>query len=156
ALGVCDELDVQLAVHTDTLNEAGFVEDTITAIDGRTVHTYHTEGAGGGHAPDVIRLAGERNVLPSSTNPTRPFTVNTLPEHLDRVMAGPPLSREVPGAGAFAESRTRPQTRGAEDVLHDRGVLSMSSSDSQAMGGVGEPFPRLFQTADKMRRTTGP
>jgi urease subunit alpha len=156
ALRVCDEMDVQLAIHTDTLNEAGFVEDTIAAIDGRTVHTYHTEGAGGGHAPDVIRLAGERNVLPSSTNPTRPFTVNTLPEHLDMLMVCHHLSPDVPEDIAFAESRIRPQTMGAEDVLHDRGVISMYSSDSQAMGRVGETFTRLFQTADKMKRTTGP
>jgi urease subunit alpha len=156
ALRVCDEMDVQLAIHTDTLNEAGFVEDTIAAIDGRTVHTYHTEGAGGGHAPDVIRLAGERNVLPSSTNPTRPFTVNTLPEHLDMLMICHHLSPDVPEDVAFAESRIRPQTMGAEDVLHDRGVISMYSSDSQAMGRVGETFTRLFQTADKMKRTTGP
>jgi urease subunit alpha len=156
ALRVCDEADVQLAIHTDTLNEAGYVEDTIAAIDGRTVHTYHTEGAGGGHAPDVIRLAGERNVLPSSTNPTRPFTVNTLPEHLDMLMVCHHLSPDVPEDIAFAESRIRPQTMGAEDVLHDRGVISMYSSDSQAMGRVGETFTRLFQTADKMKRTTGP
>lgn len=156
ALRVCDEFDVQLAIHTDTLNETGFVEATIAAIDGRTVHTYHTEGAGGGHAPDVIRLAGERNVLPSSTNPTRPFTVNTLPEHLDMLMVCHHLSPDVPEDIAFAESRIRPQTMGAEDVLHDRGVISMYSSDSQAMGRVGETFTRLFQTADKMRRTTGP
>jgi urease subunit alpha len=156
ALGVCDEMDVQLAIHTDTLNEAGFVEDTVAAIAGRTVHTYHTEGAGGGHAPDVIRLAGEPNVLPSSTNPTRPFTLNTLPEHLDMLMVCHHLSPDVPEDIAFAESRIRPQTMGAEDVLHDRGVISMYSSDSQAMGRVGETFTRLFQTADKMRRTTGP
>jgi urease subunit alpha len=156
ALRVCDEHDIQLAIHTDTLNESGFVEDTIRAIDGRTVHTYHTEGAGGGHAPDVIRLAGERNVLPSSTNPTRPFTINTLPEHLDMLMVCHHLSPDVPEDIAFAESRIRPQTMGAEDVLHDRGVISMYSSDSQAMGRIGETFTRLFQTADKMRRTTGP
>jgi urease alpha subunit len=156
ALRVCDDEDVQLAIHTDTLNEAGFVEDTIAAIDGRTVHTYHTEGAGGGHAPDVIRLAAEPNVLPSSTNPTRPFTVNTLPEHLDMLMVCHHLSPDVPEDIAFAESRIRPQTMGAEDVLHDRGVISMYSSDSQAMGRVGETFTRLFQTADKMKRTTGP
>jgi urease subunit alpha len=156
ALRVCDEYDVQLAIHTDTLNESGFVEDTIAAIDGRTVHTYHTEGAGGGHAPDVIRLAAERNVLPSSTNPTRPFTINTLPEHLDMLMVCHHLSPDVPEDIAFAESRIRPQTMGAEDVLHDRGVISMYSSDSQAMGRVGETFTRLFQTADKMKRTTGP
>ena len=156
ALTVCDQFDIQLAIHTDTLNEAGFVERTIAAIDGRTVHTYHTEGAGGGHAPDVIRLAGERNVLPSSTNPTRPFTVNTLAEHLDMLMVCHHLSPDVPEDVAFAESRIRPQTMGAEDVLHDRGVISMYSSDSQAMGRIGETFTRLFQTADKMRRTTGP
>jgi len=156
ALRVCDELDVQLAIHTDTLNEAGFVEDTLRAIDGRTVHTYHTEGAGGGHAPDVIRLAGARNVLPSSTNATRPFTVNTLAEHLDMLMVCHHLSPDVPEDIAFAESRIRPQTMGAEDVLHDRGVISMYSSDSQAMGRVGETCTRLFQTADKMKRTTGP
>ncbi len=155
-LRVCDEMDIQLAIHTDTLNESGFVEDTVAAIAGRTVHTYHTEGAGGGHAPDVIRLAGEPNVLPSSTNPTRPFTVNTLPEHLDMLMVCHHLSADVPEDIAFAESRIRPQTMGAEDVLHDRGVISMYSSDSQAMGRVGETFTRLFQTADKMRRTVGP
>jgi urease subunit alpha len=156
ALRVCDEHDVQLAIHTDTLNESGFVERTIAAIAGRTVHTYHTEGAGGGHAPDVIRLAGEPNVLPSSTNPTRPFTVNTLAEHLDMLMVCHHLSPDVPEDVAFAESRIRPQTMGAEDVLHDRGVISMYSSDSQAMGRVGETFTRLFQSADKMRRTAGP
>jgi urease subunit alpha len=155
-LRVADEYDVQVAIHTDTLNEAGFVEDTIAAIGGRTIHTYHTEGAGGGHAPDIIRIAAEPNVLPSSTNPTRPYTVNTLAEHLDMLMVCHHLSPNVPEDVAFAESRIRPETMAAEDVLHDLGVISMYSSDSQAMGRVGESFTRLFQTADKMRRAAGP
>ncbi|MBI4497815.1 MAG: urease subunit alpha [Chloroflexi bacterium] len=154
-LRVADAHDVQVAIHTDTLNEAGFVEDTIAAIDGRTIHTYHTEGAGGGHAPDIIRIAGELNVLPSSTNPTRPYTVNTLAEHLDMLMVCHHLNPGVAEDVAFAESRIRPETMAAEDVLHDLGVISMYSSDSQAMGRVGESFTRLFQTADKMRRMKG-
>jgi urease subunit alpha len=155
-LRVADDYDVQVAIHTDTLNEAGFVEDTIAAIGGRTIHTFHTEGAGGGHAPDIIRIAGELNVLPSSTNPTRPYTVNTLAEHLDMLMVCHHLNPGVPEDVAFAESRIRPETMAAEDVLHDLGVLSMYSSDSQAMGRVGESFARLFQTAAKMRQATGP
>lgn len=155
-LRVADLRDVQVAIHTDTLNEAGFVEDTLAAIDGRTIHTYHTEGAGGGHAPDIIKVAGELNVLPSSTNPTRPYTVNTLAEHLDMLMVCHHLNPGVPEDVAFAESRIRPETMAAEDVLHDLGVISMYSSDSQAMGRVGESFTRLFQTADKLRRMKGP
>jgi urease subunit alpha len=154
-LRVADAHDVPVAIHTDTLNEAGFVEDTIAAIDGRTIHTYHTEGAGGGHAPDIIRIAGELNVLPSSTNPTRPYTVNTLAEHMDMLMVCHHLNPGVPEDVAFAGSRIRPETMAAEDVLHDLGVISMYSSDSQAMGRVGENFTRLFQTADKMRQMKG-
>lgn len=154
-LTVADELDVQVAIHTDTLNEAGFVEDTIAAFEGRTIHTFHTEGAGGGHAPDIIRVCGERNVLPSSTNPTRPYTVNTLDEHLDMLMVCHHLSRDVPEDVAFAESRIRGETIAAEDVLHDLGALSMVSSDSQAMGRVGEVWIRTWQTADKMKRERG-
>jgi urease subunit alpha len=156
SLRVADEEDVQLSIHTDTLNEAGFVEDTIAAIDGRTIHTFHTEGAGGGHAPDIIRIAALPNVLPSSTNPTRPYTVNTLDEHLDMLMVCHHLNPGVPEDVAFAESRIRAETMAAEDVLHDRGVLSMYSSDSQAMGRVGETFIRLFQTAHKMKHFHGP
>ncbi len=156
ALRVADEYDVQLAIHTDTLNEGGFVEDTIAAIAGRTIHTFHTEGAGGGHAPDIMRLAGERNVLPSSTNPTRPYTVNTLAEHMDMLMVCHHLNPAVPEDVAFADSRIRPETMAAEDVLHDLGVLSMYSSDSQAMGRVGESFTRLVQTAHKMKAVRGP
>jgi urease subunit alpha len=156
ALRVADEEDVQLAIHTDTLNEAGYVEDTIAAIAGRTIHTFHTEGAGGGHAPDIIRIAAQPNVLPSSTNPTRPYTVNTLDEHLDMLMVCHHLNPGVPEDLAFAESRIRAETMAAEDVLHDRGVLSMYSSDSQAMGRIGESFIRLFQTAHKMRQFHGP
>lgn len=155
SLRVADEYDVQVAIHTDTLNEAGFLEETIRAIDGRTIHTYHTEGAGGGHAPDIIKIAGELNVLPSSTNPTRPYTVNTLAEHLDMLMVCHHLNPAVPEDVAFAESRIRPETMAAEDVLHDLGVLSMYSSDSQAMGRIGESFTKLCQTADKMKRMSG-
>ena len=155
-LAVADEFDVQVAIHTDTLNEAGFVEDTIAAIDGRTIHTYHTEGAGGGHAPDIIRLCGEPNVLPSSTNPTMPFTRNTLDEHLDMLMVCHHLSPKVPEDVAFADSRIRPETIAAEDVLHDLGAISMMSSDSQAMGRIGEVICRTWQTADKMKRQRGP
>jgi urease subunit alpha len=150
-LSVADRFDVQVAIHTDTLNEAGFVEDTIAAFKGRTIHTYHTEGAGGGHAPDIIKIAAFPNVLPSSTNPTRPFTVNTIDEHLDMLMVCHHLSRKVPEDVAFAESRIRAETIGAEDVLHDRGVLSMYSSDSQAMGRIGEVILRCWQTAHKMK-----
>jgi urease subunit alpha len=155
-LAVADELDVQVAIHTDTLNEAGFVEDTIAAFKGRTIHTYHTEGAGGGHAPDIIRLCGEANVLPSSTNPTMPFTRNTLDEHLDMLMVCHHLSPGVPEDVAFADSRIRPETIAAEDVLHDLGAFSMMSSDSQAMGRIGEVICRTWQTADKMKRQRGP
>ncbi len=153
---MAEEFDVQVAIHTDTLNEAGFVEDTIAAIDGRTIHTYHTEGAGGGHAPDIIRLCGEPNVLPSSTNPTMPFTRNTLDEHLDMLMVCHHLSPKVPEDVAFADSRIRPETIAAEDVLHDLGAISMMSSDSQAMGRIGEVICRTWQTADKMKRQRGP
>src|SRR4051812_49408619 len=155
-LSVADEFDVQVAIHTDTLNEAGFVEDTIAAIKGRTIHTYHTEGAGGGHAPDIIRLCGEANVLPSSTNPTMPFTRNTLDEHLDMLMVCHHLSPKVPEDVAFADSRIRPETIAAEDVLHDLGAISMMSSDSQAMGRIGEVICRTWQTADKMKKQRGP
>ena len=154
-LSVADEFDVQVAIHTDTLNEGGFVEDTIRAIAGRTIHTYHTEGAGGGHAPDIIRLCGEPNVLPSSTNPTMPFTRNTLDEHLDMLMVCHHLSPSVPEDVAFADSRIRPETIAAEDVLHDLGAFSMMSSDSQAMGRIGEVICRTWQTADKMKRQRG-
>jgi urease subunit alpha len=155
-LAVADEFDVQVAIHTDTINETGFVEDTIAAIGGRTIHTYHTEGAGGGHAPDIIRLCGEPNVLPSSTNPTMPFTRNTLDEHLDMLMVCHHLSAAVPEDVAFADSRIRPETIAAEDVLHDLGAISMMSSDSQAMGRIGEVICRTWQTADKMKRQRGP
>ena len=154
-LRVADELDVQVAIHTDTINEAGFVEDTIRAIDGRTIHTYHTEGAGGGHAPDIIKVAGLPNTLPSSTNPTRPLTVNTIQEHLDMLMVCHHLSPDIPEDLAFAESRIRPETIAAEDVLHDMGALSMISSDSQAMGRVGEVILRTWQTAHKMKVQRG-
>ncbi|MGE0058359.1 MAG: urease subunit alpha [Dehalococcoidia bacterium] len=156
ALRVADEYDVQMAIHTDTLNESGFVEDTIAAIAGRTIHTFHTEGAGGGHAPDIIKIAAEPYVLPSSTNPTRPYTVNTLAEHMDMLMVCHHLNSKVPEDVAFADSRIRPETMAAEDVLHDLGVISMYSSDSQAMGRVGETFTRLIQTAHKMKDVRGP
>jgi urease subunit alpha len=156
ALAVADEYDVQVALHTDTLNESGFVENTIAAIKGRTLHAYHAEGAGGGHAPDIIKIAAHPNILPSSTNPTRPFTVNTLDEHLDMLMVCHHLSRHVPEDVAFAESRIRGETIGAEDVFHDRGILSMYSSDSQAMGRVGETILRCWQTAHKMKVQLGP
>ena len=155
-LGVADGLDVPVAIHTDTLNESGFVEDTTEAFEGRAIHTYHTEGAGGGHAPDIMKLCGEPNVLPSSTNPTRPYTANTVDEHLDMLMVCHHLSREVPEDVAFAESRIRAETIAAEDVLHDLGALSMIASDSQAMGRVGEVWIRTWQTADKMKRQRGP
>ncbi len=150
-LGVADDLDVQVAIHTDTLNESGFVEDTIRAFKGRTIHTYHSEGAGGGHAPDIIKVCGEANVLPSSTNPTRPFTVNTIDEHLDMLMVCHHLDSNIPEDVAFAESRIRPETIAAEDLLHDLGAFSMMSSDSQAMGRVGEVITRTWQTAHKMK-----
>jgi len=155
ALKVAEKTDTQVAIHTDTLNECGFVDDTIEAIAGRTIHTFHTEGAGGGHAPDIMKIAGEPNVLPSSTNPTRPFTVNTLAEHLDMMMVCHHLNPSVPEDVAFAESRIRGETIAAEDVLHDMGVLSMMSSDSQAMGRVGEVTTRNWQTADKMKKLVG-
>ncbi|MBV9455202.1 MAG: urease subunit alpha, partial [Rubrobacter sp.] len=155
-LSVADKMDVQVAIHTDTLNESGFVENTLAAFEGRTIHTYHTEGAGGGHAPDIIRVCGEPNVLPSSTNPTRPYTVNTVDEHLDMLMIVHHLSQDVPEDVSFAESRIRAETIAAEDVLHDLGALSMMSSDSQAMGRVGEVWIRTFQTAHKMKKERGP
>ena len=154
-LKVADLFDVQVAIHTDTLNEAGFVEDTIAAIAGRTIHTYHTEGAGGGHAPDIIKIASHLNVLPSSTNPTMPFTVNTLDEHLDMLMVCHHLDSKVKEDVAFADSRIRPETISAEDILHDMGVFSMMSSDSQAMGRVGEVIIRTWQTAHKMKLQRG-
>jgi len=155
-LKVADDFDVQVAIHTDTINEAGFLEATIAAIAGRAIHTYHTEGAGGGHAPDIIRVASFPNILPSSTNPTRPFTVNTIAEHLDMLMVCHHLNPQVPEDVAFAESRIRPETIAAEDILHDMGVISMISSDSQAMGRVGEVVLRTWQTAHKMKVQRGP
>ena len=155
-LNVADEYDVQVAIHTDTLNEGGCVEDTLRAINGRTIHTYHTEGAGGGHAPDIIRAASAPNVLPSSTNPTMPFTKNTLDEHLDMLMVCHHLDKNIPEDVAFADSRIRPETIAAEDVLHDMGVFSMMSSDSQAMGRIGEVITRTWQTAHKMKEERGP
>ncbi len=154
-LRTADDFDVQTAIHTDTINEAGFVEDTIKAIAGRAIHTYHTEGAGGGHAPDIIKIASMPNVLPSSTNPTRPYTVNTIAEHLDMLMVCHHLNPLVPEDVAFAESRIRPETIAAEDILHDLGVFSMISSDSQAMGRVGEVVLRTWQTAHKMKVQRG-
>ena len=154
-LSVADDHDVQVMIHTDTLNESGFVEDTIKAFKGRTIHAFHTEGAGGGHAPDIISVAGLENVLPSSTNPTRPFTKNTLDEHLDMLMVCHHLDSSIPEDLAFAESRIRKETIAAEDILHDLGALSMMSSDSQAMGRVGEVIIRTWQTADKMKRQRG-
>ena len=155
-LSVADRMDVQVCIHTDTLNEAGFVEDTIRAIGGRTIHTFHTEGAGGGHAPDIIRICGETNVLPSSTNPTRPYTRNTLEEHLDMLMVCHHLDPAIPEDVAFAESRIRRETIAAEDILHDLGAFSIIASDSQAMGRVGEVITRTFQTAHKMKVQRGP
>jgi len=155
ALSVADQYDVQIAIHSDTLNEGGFVEDTLNAIDGRVIHTYHTEGAGGGHAPDIIKAASYPNILPSSTNPTRPYTVNTIAEHLDMLMVCHHLDPSVPEDLAFADSRIRKETIAAEDILHDLGVFSMISSDSQAMGRVGEVISRTWQTADKMKRQRG-
>ena len=154
-LTVADQHDVQVMIHTDTLNESGFVEDTISAFKGRTIHAFHTEGAGGGHAPDIIKVAGLKNVLPSSTNPTRPFTVNTLDEHLDMLMVCHHLDASIPEDLAFAESRIRKETIAAEDILHDIGALAMMSSDSQAMGRLGEVITRTWQTADKMKQQRG-
>jgi urease subunit alpha len=154
-LSVAEEHDVQVAIHTDTLNESGFLEDTLAAFKGRTIHTYHTEGAGGGHAPDIIRACGEANVLPSSTNPTRPYTVNTVDEHLDMLMVCHHLDPGIAEDVAFAESRIRRETIAAEDILHDLGAFSMISSDSQAMGRVGEVITRTWQTAHKMKEQRG-
>ncbi|MBR9886020.1 MAG: urease subunit alpha, partial [Oceanospirillales bacterium] len=154
-LSVADEMDVQVAIHTDTLNESGFVEATLKAIDGRVIHTYHTEGAGGGHAPDIIKACGESNILPSSTNPTRPYTVNTVDEHLDMLMVCHHLDPSIAEDVAFAESRIRRETIAAEDILHDLGAFSMISSDSQAMGRVGEVITRTWQTAHKMKVQRG-
>jgi urease subunit alpha len=154
-LGVADDMDIQVMIHTDTLNESGFVEDSIKAFKGRTIHAFHTEGAGGGHAPDIIKVAGLKNVLPSSTNPTRPFTRNTIDEHLDMLMVCHHLDPSIPEDLAFAESRIRKETIAAEDILHDLGALSMMSSDSQAMGRVGEVIIRTWQTADKMKKQRG-
>ena len=154
-LGVAEDYDVQVCIHTDTLNESGFVEASRAAFKGRTIHTYHTEGAGGGHAPDIMKLCGEANVLPSSTNPTRPFTVNTIDEHLDMLMVCHHLDKNIPEDVAFAESRIRQETIAAEDILHDLGALSIIASDSQAMGRVGEVICRTWQTAHKMRQQRG-
>src|SRR5215813_3934733 len=155
-LSVADDLDVQVMIHTDSLNESGFVDDTIAAFKNRTIHTFHTEGAGGGHAPDIIKVCGERNVIPSSTSPTRPYTVNTVDEALDMVMVTHHLDRRIPEDVAFAESRIRKETIAAEDILHDIGASSIISSDSQAMGRVGEVIIRTWQTADKMKKQFGP
>ena len=155
-LSVCDKYDVQCLIHTDTLNESGFVEQTIAAFKGRTIHTYHTEGAGGGHAPDIISVVQHLNVLPSSTNPTRPLTKNTIAEHLDMLMVCHHLSKAIPEDIAFAESRIREETIAAEDVLHDMGAISMMSSDSQAMGRCGEVILRTWKTASKNKAQFGP
>ncbi|MFD1344790.1 urease subunit alpha [Litorisediminicola beolgyonensis] len=154
-LSVADDMDVQVMIHTDTLNESGFVENTVKALKGRTIHAFHTEGAGGGHAPDIIKICGEAHVLPSSTNPTRPYTVNTLEEHLDMLMVCHHLDKRVPEDVAFAESRIRRETIAAEDILHDMGAFSIIASDSQAMGRVGEVIIRTWQTADKMKKQRG-
>jgi len=154
-LGVADDMDVQVMIHTDTLNESGFVENTVAAMKGRTIHAFHTEGAGGGHAPDIIKICGDANVLPSSTNPTRPYTVNTLEEHLDMLMVCHHLDKSIPEDVAFAESRIRRETIAAEDILHDMGAFSIIASDSQAMGRVGEVLTRTWQTADKMKKQRG-
>jgi urease subunit alpha len=154
-LSVADDMDVQVMIHTDTLNESGFVEDTVAAIKGRTIHAFHTEGAGGGHAPDIIKICGDANVIPSSTNPTRPFTVNTVEEHLDMLMVCHHLDKSIPEDIAFAESRIRRETIAAEDILHDIGAFSIIASDSQAMGRVGEVLIRTWQTADKMKKQRG-
>src|SRR5262245_5287548 len=150
-LDVAEEYDIQVAIHTDTLNECGFIDDSIQAINGRAIHSFHTEGAGGGHAPDIIKIAGLPNVFPASTNPTRPFTTNTIDEHLDMLMVCHHLSRDIPEDVAFAESRIRAETIGAEDIFHDRGIISIMSSDSQAMGRIGEAIVRTWQTAHKMK-----
>ena len=155
SLQVADKYDVQVAIHTDTLNETGFLEDTIAAINGRVIHTFHTEGAGGGHAPDIIKAAMYPNVLPSSTNPTRPYTVNTIDEHLDMLMVCHHLDKSVPEDVAFADCRIRPETIAAEDILQDMGVFSMMSTDSQAMGRVAEVITRTWQTAAQNESTTG-
>jgi urease subunit alpha len=155
-LGVADAMDVQVMIHTDTLNESGFVENTLAAIKGRTIHAFHTEGAGGGHAPDILKVVGYDNIIPSSTNPTMPYTVNTVEEHLDMLMVCHHLDRSIPEDVAFAESRIRKETIAAEDVLHDMGALSILSSDSQAMGRIGEVVTRCWQTASKMRSQRGP
>jgi urease subunit alpha len=154
-LSVADDMDVQVMIHTDTLNESGFVENTIAAIRGRTIHAFHTEGAGGGHAPDIIKVCGLSHIIPSSTNPTRPYTVNTLEEHLDMLMVCHHLDKSIPEDVAFAESRIRRETIAAEDILHDMGAMSIIASDSQAMGRVGEVAIRTWQTADKMKRQRG-
>jgi urease subunit alpha len=154
-LSVADDMDVQVMIHTDTLNESGFVEHTVKAMKGRTIHAFHTEGAGGGHAPDIIKICGEEFVLPSSTNPTRPFTVNTIEEHLDMLMVCHHLDKSIPEDVAFAESRIRRETIAAEDILHDMGAFSIIASDSQAMGRVGEVLIRTWQTADKMKKQRG-
>ena len=154
-LSVADDMDVQVMIHTDTLNESGFVENTVAAMKGRTIHAFHTEGAGGGHAPDIIKVCGHPNVIPSSTNPTRPYTVNTLEEHLDMLMVCHHLDKSIPEDVAFAESRIRKETIAAEDILHDMGAFSIIASDSQAMGRVGEVIIRTWQTADKMRKQRG-
>ena len=154
-LSVADDMDVQVMIHTDTLNESGFVENTVAAMKGRTIHAFHTEGAGGGHAPDIIKICGDANVLPSSTNPTRPFTVNTLEEHLDMLMVCHHLDKSIPEDVAFAESRIRRETIAAEDILHDMGAFSIIASDSQAMGRIGEVLIRTWQTADKMKKQRG-
>ena len=154
-LSVADEMDIQVMIHTDTLNESGFVENTVNAFKGRTIHAFHTEGAGGGHAPDIIKVCGELNVIPSSTNPTRPYTVNTIDEHLDMLMVCHHLDNKIPEDVAFAESRIRRETIAAEDILHDLGAFSIIASDSQAMGRVGEVLIRTWQTADKMKRQRG-
>jgi urease subunit alpha len=154
-LSVADDMDVQVLIHTDSLNEGGFVENTISAFKGRTIHTFHTEGAGGGHAPDIIKVCGERNVIPASTNPTRPYTVNTLDEAFDMLMVTHHLDHRIPEDVAFAESRIRKETIAAEDILHDLGAFSIISSDSQAMGRVGEVITRMWQTADKMKKQFG-
>ena len=154
-LSVADDMDVQVMIHTDTLNESGFVETTVAALKGRTIHAFHTEGAGGGHAPDIIKICGEEHVLPSSTNPTRPYTVNTLEEHLDMLMVCHHLDKSIPEDVAFAESRIRRETIAAEDILHDMGAFSIIASDSQAMGRVGEVLIRTWQTADKMKKQRG-
>jgi len=155
-LSVADEMDIQVALHSDTLNESGFVADTFAAMKGRAIHSFHTEGAGGGHAPDIITAAGQKNILPSSTNPTRPYTINTIDEHLDMLMVCHHLSPEIPEDVAFAESRIRKETIAAEDILHDLGAFSMMSSDSQAMGRIGETTLRCWQTAHKMKVQRGP